>query len=263
MTQTDLANKLGVGLTSVSAWETGRTKPLMDKVTIMANLFGVTTSDIVGDTFEKQNVYGISDLDQQINKEIQELDDADKTKILNFIYNIKIDKKRKLTNQKDIDYKDLAKSLSNTSITSVNELAAYAIRTIENTGNVRKQVQELLKDCKIFVDDNKTNTAEFINVRSKIYEILLPLGMFVIAFEENITTVEAFSKHFNLSREFLIEAISYYATSKGSLFEHNHHLIDISNIPLAYSNIEEVNNAKVIVTNTNKKEESKKKRFFR
>lgn len=263
MTQTDLANKLGVGLTSVSAWETGRTKPLMDKVTIMANLFGVTTSDIVGDTFEKHNIYGISDLDQQISQELQSLNDTEKTNVLDFIYDLKTNKKRFQLNQENINFFDLANDLTETPIISVKELANYTIRTIENTGNVRKQVQDLLRDCKIFIDDEKTNTAEFINVRRKIYETLLPLGMFVVAFEENITTLEAFSKHFSLSREFLIEAIGYYATFKGSIFEHNHHLIDLSNIPLEYSNIDEVNNAQIIVTNTNKKEAPKKKGFFK
>lgn len=263
MTQADLASKLNVGLTSVSAWETGRTKPLMDKVTIMATLFGVTTSDIVGDTFENQNTYDVSDLDQQINTEVQSLEENDKKKILDFIYDLKTNKKRNQLNQLDINFLDLAKNLSNTSIVSVTELANYAIRTIEDTGSVRKQVQDLLKDCKIFIDEEKTNTAEFINVRRKIYEILLPLAMFTIAYEDNINTIEAFSKHFNLSREFLIEAIGYYATFKGSVFEHNHYLIDISNIPLEYSDINEVNDSKIIVTNTNKKEATKKKRFFK
>lgn len=48
-TQKELADKLNVGLTSVSAWETGRSKPLMDKVTNMAKLFNVNVSEIVGD----------------------------------------------------------------------------------------------------------------------------------------------------------------------------------------------------------------------
>ena len=54
-TQKDLANILQVKPTAISAWESGRNKPLMDKVTIMATLFNVSTSDIVGDTFNKNN----------------------------------------------------------------------------------------------------------------------------------------------------------------------------------------------------------------
>lgn len=49
MTQTELAKKLGVGTSTVSSWELGSNKPLMDNVTKMANLWNVKMSDIVGD----------------------------------------------------------------------------------------------------------------------------------------------------------------------------------------------------------------------
>lgn len=58
-TQHDLADILQVKPTAVSAWESGRNKPLMDKVTIMAKLFSVTTSQIVGDTFESSDILPI------------------------------------------------------------------------------------------------------------------------------------------------------------------------------------------------------------
>ncbi|RKJ30803.1 XRE family transcriptional regulator, partial [Butyricicoccus sp. 1XD8-22] len=41
MTQEDLAKKLGVQPTAVSAWERNANKPLMDKLTTMAELFDV------------------------------------------------------------------------------------------------------------------------------------------------------------------------------------------------------------------------------
>ena len=47
-TQKDLASILKVKPTSISAWESGRNKPLMDKITIMSTLFGVSTSELVG-----------------------------------------------------------------------------------------------------------------------------------------------------------------------------------------------------------------------
>lgn len=56
MTQKDLADYLNVVPTTISAWELGRNKPLMDKVTLMADLFDVSTSDIVGDTFTEDNI---------------------------------------------------------------------------------------------------------------------------------------------------------------------------------------------------------------
>ncbi|CUW12514.1 MULTISPECIES: XRE family transcriptional regulator [Leuconostoc] len=83
-TQVDLAKLLNVKPTAVSAWESGRNKPLMDKVTIMAKLFHINISQLVGDTFEvndinpvysklntnrKKNVYqfAVRQLDEQNN----------------------------------------------------------------------------------------------------------------------------------------------------------------------------------------------------
>lgn len=83
-TQADLAKLLKIKPTAVSAWESGRNKPLMDKVTVMAGLFGVNISQLVGDTFEvndispvynkldtsrKKNVYhyAVRQLDEQNN----------------------------------------------------------------------------------------------------------------------------------------------------------------------------------------------------
>lgn len=44
MTQADLANKLNVAPTAVSAWERNENRPLMDKLTILAELFNVPIS---------------------------------------------------------------------------------------------------------------------------------------------------------------------------------------------------------------------------
>lgn len=55
-TQVDLANLLDVKPTAVSAWESGRNKPLMDKVTLMADIFNINISQLVGDTFEINDI---------------------------------------------------------------------------------------------------------------------------------------------------------------------------------------------------------------
>ncbi|WP_395538394.1 helix-turn-helix domain-containing protein [Lactiplantibacillus pentosus] len=68
-TQKDLASILKVKPTSISAWESGRNKPLMDKITIMSNLFGVSTSELVGDTFYKND---INDIYNQLNPDRQQ-----------------------------------------------------------------------------------------------------------------------------------------------------------------------------------------------
>lgn len=68
-TQKDLASILKVKPTSISAWESGRNKPLMDKITIMSTLFGVSTSELVGDAFYKND---INDIYNQLNPDRQQ-----------------------------------------------------------------------------------------------------------------------------------------------------------------------------------------------
>lgn len=58
-TQQDLAKILNVRPTTISAWELGRNKPLMDKITIMSSLFNVSISEIVGDTFTTADILPI------------------------------------------------------------------------------------------------------------------------------------------------------------------------------------------------------------
>ncbi|EOE6415243.1 helix-turn-helix transcriptional regulator [Enterococcus hirae] len=81
-TQKDLANILRVKPTAISAWESGRNKPLMDKVTIMATLFGVSTSEIVGDTFNKD-----SSILSLINATSSKLDPPRQQKVYDFAKN--------------------------------------------------------------------------------------------------------------------------------------------------------------------------------
>lgn len=44
LTQADLAKKLGVAPTAVSAWERNENRPLMDKISFLAELFAVPVS---------------------------------------------------------------------------------------------------------------------------------------------------------------------------------------------------------------------------
>ncbi|MHC3510831.1 S24 family peptidase [Streptococcus suis] len=49
LTQKELASKLGVAPTAVSAWELGRNKPLMDNIESMALLFDIKKSVLLGE----------------------------------------------------------------------------------------------------------------------------------------------------------------------------------------------------------------------
>lgn len=52
LTQKNLANKLKIKPTAVSAWELGRNKPLIGNIEKMATLFGISKSQLLGDDFE-------------------------------------------------------------------------------------------------------------------------------------------------------------------------------------------------------------------
>ena len=82
MTQADLAEALGVFSTTISAWEVGRNKPLIDKIEMMANLFEVKKSELLGETLEvftpELTKKDERDIQKDIAKKIffQELDDG-------------------------------------------------------------------------------------------------------------------------------------------------------------------------------------------
>lgn len=52
LTQKDLANKLKIKPTAISAWELGRNKPLIGNIEKMATLFDISKSQLLGDDFE-------------------------------------------------------------------------------------------------------------------------------------------------------------------------------------------------------------------
>ncbi|MCK6363401.1 LexA family transcriptional regulator [Streptococcus agalactiae] len=53
LTQKELARKLIIAPTAISAWEVGRNKPLMDNIEQMASIFGIPKSKLLGDEIYK------------------------------------------------------------------------------------------------------------------------------------------------------------------------------------------------------------------
>lgn len=49
LTQEDVARKLGVTASAVSTWEAGRARPRLDKLSQLAELFGITVSELMGE----------------------------------------------------------------------------------------------------------------------------------------------------------------------------------------------------------------------
>ncbi|MEY8498957.1 XRE family transcriptional regulator [Enterococcus avium] len=118
-TQKDLADILQVKPTAISAWESGRNKPLMDKVTIMATLFGVSTSDIVGDTFNKDN-----NLLTQINNTTIKLEPFRQRKVYDFAKH-ELDEQEKNNNVVDMKRPTMKKETNDKEGVDV-EVAALA-----------------------------------------------------------------------------------------------------------------------------------------
>lgn len=52
LTQAEIADKLGLTSRAVGAWESGRARPRLDKMSQLADLFGVTVSDLMGEGAE-------------------------------------------------------------------------------------------------------------------------------------------------------------------------------------------------------------------
>ena len=63
LTQEDVARKLGVTASAVSTWEAGRARPRLDKLSQLAELFGITVSELMGEPAgQERSVRGTSAL---------------------------------------------------------------------------------------------------------------------------------------------------------------------------------------------------------
>ncbi|WP_245186960.1 helix-turn-helix domain-containing protein [Enterococcus larvae] len=251
LTQEELAGQLNVSKQTISNWETGTKTPRMGAIQKLADFFNVPKSYIVDGeerSSDSLTMYNFKDDEKELLRRYRTLSQNSKDTVLRFVIDLEL--RGTEQTQENIDYLSLAKELSSSNIISIRELAIYTARNLENNGKVRESIKNLLFNCKVFVDDNKTNTAEFINVKRKIYETLLPLSMFSVAYENGISTIQNFAKHFKLSEGFLTEALNYYAAIKGTTFEYNSSLndfvIDISNIPLEYVD-EKSGNAEILI----------------
>lgn len=63
MTQAELAQKLDVSRPAVGSWESGKIRPRLDKLSQIAELFGITVSELMGEeTSQERSVRGTSAL---------------------------------------------------------------------------------------------------------------------------------------------------------------------------------------------------------
>ena len=60
LTQAEIANKLGITGRAVGAWESGRSKPRLDKMAEIAVLFDTTVADLMGEDASEAAISGAS-----------------------------------------------------------------------------------------------------------------------------------------------------------------------------------------------------------
>ncbi len=60
LTQAEIANKLGITGRAVGAWESGRSKPRLDKMAEIAVLFDTTVADLMGEEASEAAISGAS-----------------------------------------------------------------------------------------------------------------------------------------------------------------------------------------------------------
>ena len=74
ITQAELAEKLGVGITSVYNWRNGIKTPRMDKIDAMCDLFDCKRSDLIEDKADPDlnDQYYLNDETRQIAREVFE-----------------------------------------------------------------------------------------------------------------------------------------------------------------------------------------------
>ncbi|HFI0448324.1 TPA: S24 family peptidase [Streptococcus suis] len=85
LTQKELASKLGVAPTAVSAWELGRNKPLMDNIESMALLFDIKKSVLLGeDLVVLSTTTAPNSLIEQISDKVVQLTEKGKKDVLRF-----------------------------------------------------------------------------------------------------------------------------------------------------------------------------------
>lgn len=71
--QKEVADALGIGLSTFNSWCTGTKLPRMDKVQLLADYFGVSKSDLIDDKSEEQSQgYYLNEETKKIAQEIYE-----------------------------------------------------------------------------------------------------------------------------------------------------------------------------------------------
>ena len=82
-TQQELANILKVAKTTVSTWERGAAKPRMDVARQLANLYGVTLGQLVGETNLTESKSNNTTTQEPIDLQRYAVDDSERNEAIN------------------------------------------------------------------------------------------------------------------------------------------------------------------------------------
>ncbi|MHB9648909.1 helix-turn-helix domain-containing protein [Weissella paramesenteroides] len=82
-TQQELANILKVAKTTVSTWERGAAKPRMDVARQLANLYGVTLGQLVGETNLTESKSNKTTNQEPIDLQRYAVDDSERNEAIN------------------------------------------------------------------------------------------------------------------------------------------------------------------------------------
>lgn len=82
-TQQELANILKVAKTTVSTWERGAAKPRMDVARQLANLYGVTLGQLVGETNLTESKSSNTTNQEPIDLQRYAVDDSERNEAIN------------------------------------------------------------------------------------------------------------------------------------------------------------------------------------
>lgn len=82
-TQQELANLLKVAKTTVSTWERGAAKPRMDVARQLANLYGVTLGQLVGETNLTESKSSNTTNQEPIDLQRYAVDDSERNEAIN------------------------------------------------------------------------------------------------------------------------------------------------------------------------------------
>ncbi|MBL1224222.1 helix-turn-helix domain-containing protein [Enterococcus sp. BWR-S5] len=231
MSQSEVAAYLDVRVMNISNWERGISQPPAEKIKEFSQLFQVSIDTLFGRTtlesFTNQNIYEIRDLALELQTVMNDLKKEDIDRIFRFVYDLKIMNLRKQFNYDAFEVESSIKLLLQQSNNAVYELAKYCKRLVDEFGAIHGNNQkQLLFDSVLLVELKQENTPEFKNVQRGIYEELLPLDLFIIAWRKGDTSLKEMAERFNVSYEFVLEATAYYKTAQGDTCSVNDYFIN-------------------------------------